>query len=181
MSCDEVSNEELLREVQVWCRTKKAGRFRNWDMDDFINETWVAARCLVDDKYDRTKGSLSTFIQRFLWDVVFRIYCRQHQIQIIRRRSDDQGTAYLPREYRPMFTTSPLDHATIQEDCYASSHEVDGIDIERYPALTDQQHSIIQMIGRGMNHGQIGHALDRTASWVSNELKKIRNVITSNQ
>lgn len=176
MSCDEVSNEELLREVQVWCRTKKAGRFRNWDMDDFINETWVAARCLVDDKYDRNKGSLSTFIQRFLWDVVFRIYCRQNQIQIVRKRvGSHDDLKYTTREYRQMFPHE----STVQNEYIEDEHtyEADPIDPIVWDHLSPQHQSIIQMIARGMTKTQIGKAFLRSSSWVTIELRKIRKAL----
>jgi hypothetical protein len=175
-----LSDEYLLREVKTWCSIRKPGRFRNWDLDEFINVTWIAARKLTDEKYDAELSSLSTFLQRFMWDIVHRIYCKQQQIQIIRNRYDEDGNrlpGYAPREYKPMFPMGESDWEPIRQDCIDSSCELDSFDITKYTELTDRHHELIQMICRGMSKTQIGYAFQRSPSWVSIELRKIKDIV----
>ena len=180
MKCDDrPSNEVLLDEVIAWCKLRKPGRFRDWELDEFINETWVAARKLVDDKYDPSKSSLTTFLQRFMWDIIHRIYCKQSQIAIERRRYDEEGNrlpGYAPREYRPMFPAC----AEWEQVPHASSDVYDdlySIDLSECADLNSRQHDIIQMISRGMTNTQIGYSFNRSPSWVTLELRKIKDIL----
>ena len=177
MSCGDLpTNEELLEAVTAWCKLRKAGRFRDWELDEFINETWVAARKLVDDKFDPTKASLTTFLQRFMWDYIFRIYCKQNQIVIIRKRTP----AYEPREYREMFPVcadweeATFEHSEIAEDS-------DSFDTNKYAELNPRQHDIIQMVCRGMTNTQVGYAFNRSPSWVTLELRKIKDILLNQE
>lgn len=186
MTSDEFrpSDNYLLREVTAWCKLRKAGRFRNWDLDEFINETWIAARKIIDEKYDPEKSSVTTFLQRFMWDIIHRIYCKQQQIQITRNRYDEDGNripGYAPREYKPMFPVGEGDWEPVYRDCIDSSCELDAFDIEKYTELTERHHELIQMICRGMSKSQIGYAFQRSPSWVSIELRKIKEIVANHR
>lgn len=119
----------------------------------------------IAHRYDPERASLNTFLNASIWDVVFRSYAKQRDIEIT-RPGQKRGEPMPKRIYKSRLSFVQNYPETLKTDD-------DDVDVQ-LPDLPDGYDDITDLIQRGLTQRQIGFCLGVTESRISQRMRELR-------
>jgi hypothetical protein len=168
---DLVEKLYVLDGVLAWSRVRRSS-FPIWELEEIVSEGYIQAMVL-HPKWDRAKGSLSSFLHSYLYDPVFRSYAKQHGIVVRREKVNGKlgKRTYKTKVHYRGDMGEVLDTDLIE---YAPIHG--SIEVP-WSSIGSAPRAVAYLLARGLNKKQTGKSLGLSGGRISQLANEVRNIM----
>lgn len=154
---------EQLKTFSLWWAEQQLPKFKHWAYHELVNEV-IVGYFAIRHRHDPSRGSINSFLKASIWDVVYRSYAEQRDIQIT-RLGQKRGKS-VPRKYtQRLYFTDELPEST-----YEYEDEPDTV----LPEIPQEYREITDLLQRGLTQRQVACSLGVTESRISQRMRELR-------